>query len=87
MANIKGGIKRAKQALQNRTRNRGERKRVHTVESNLLAALSANDKVKSKELYRLFCSFLDKSLKHGVMKANTVSRKKSRLAARLVKLA
>ena len=86
MANIQSGEKRARQALRLRSRNRAEKIKIKTVQKNLLEAVAAGDKVKSKAAFGLFCSVLDKARKHGIVKANTVNRSKSRAAAKLAAL-
>ena len=86
MANIKSGEKRARQALKLRSRNRAETSKIKTVQKKLLEAIAAGDKAKGKEAFGLYCSALDKALKHGIVKANTVNRSKSRAAAKLAAL-
>ena len=86
MANIKGGEKRARQAVGLRSKNRAEKSKINTIHKRLLDTVTAGDKAKGKELFSLYCSVLDKALKHGVVKANTVNRSKSRAAARLASL-
>jgi small subunit ribosomal protein S20 len=86
MANIKGGIKRARQAIGRRSRNRGEKSKFNTVHKKFLDAITAGDKTKAKEVFSEFCSILDKTLKHGVVKANLVNRTKSRAAKKLAAL-
>ena len=86
MANIKGGEKRARQALKRRAKNRAERHRMNTIKRKLLEAVAANDKAKSKEIFSQFCSVLDKAQKHGVLLANSVNRSKSRACARVASI-
>ena len=86
MSNIQSGEKRARQAIGRRSKNRAEKSKINTTHKKLLETVAAGDKAKSKELFSLYCSVLDKALKHGVVKANTVNRSKSRAAARLATL-
>jgi len=86
MANIKGGIKRARQAVGLRSKNRAEKSKINTVHKKLLEVVAAGDKAKSKEVFSVYCSILDKALKHGVVKANMINRSKSRMAAKLAAL-
>lgn len=86
MSNIQSGEKRARQALVRRSKNRAEKSKINTVHKKLLETVASGDKAKSKEVFSLYCSILDKSLKHGVVKANTVNRSKSRAAAKLAAL-
>jgi small subunit ribosomal protein S20 len=83
MANIKSAEKRARQAIERRSRNRAEKSKINTVHKKLLEIVAAGDKAKSKEQFGIYCSVLDKALKHGIVKANTVNRSKSRAAAKL----
>ena len=83
MANIKGGEKRARQAVGLRSRNRAEKSKINTVHKRLLEAVAAADKAKAKAVFSEYCSVLDKTLKHGIVKANMVNRSKSRAAAKL----
>jgi len=83
MANIKGGIKRARQAIGRRSKNRAEKSQVNTVHKKFLDAVTAGDKAKAQAVFSEFCSVLDKTLKHGVVKANLVNRTKSRAAKKL----
>jgi ribosomal protein S20 len=86
MANIKGGIKRARQAIGRRSKNRGEKSKINTLHKKFLEIVAAGDKAKGKESYSEYCSILDKALKHGVVKANLVNRSKSRAAKKLAAL-
>ena len=86
MANIKSAEKRARQAIKRRQRNRADKGAIHTLRRKLLETIAAGDKEKSREMFKTFCSILDKSLKHGVLKSNTVDRKKSRIAAKLASM-
>ena len=83
MANIKGGEKRARQAIKRRQKNRSERSAIHTMQRTLLTLIAAGDKEKTRLLFREYCSLLDKAVKHGVLMGNTGDRKKSRMATKL----
>jgi len=86
MANIKGGIKRARQAVGLRSKNRAEKSKINTVHKKFLEVVAAGDKAKGKEVFSQYCSILDRALKHGVVKANLVNRSKSRAAKKLAAL-
>jgi len=86
MAHTKSALKRARQAEKRRLKNRAEKSRIKTFRKKLRAAVAANDKAAAEATYRKLCSCLDKALKHGVLKANTVARYKSRDAAVLNRL-
>ncbi len=87
MAHTKSASKRARQAEKRRLKNRAEKSRIRTFRRKLRAAVAAGNKDVSAAIFRNLCSYLDKAVKHGVLKANTASRYKSRDAAVLNKLA
>ncbi|MBD3336838.1 MAG: 30S ribosomal protein S20 [Candidatus Eisenbacteria bacterium] len=68
--------KRLRQDAKRRARNRGVKSRVHTALRNLEAAKAEQ----IPEALRRAHSELDNALRKGVLKENTVNRKKSRLA-------
>lgn len=80
MAHTKSTIKRIKQNRKRHFRNMSVKSNVKTVIKQFHAALEESDKkaIKGKlmEVYRV----LDKAASKGVIKKNTASRKKSRLA-------
>jgi len=86
MANIKGGIKRARQAIGRRSKNRAEKSKINTIHKRFLDVVTSGDKAKARGIFSEYCSILDKALKHGVVKANLVNRSKSRAAKKLAAL-
>ncbi len=87
MANIKSAIKRAKQASASRVRNRAIKSGVLTATKKVRAAIEAGNKeVAEKELSQ-FSATVDKAAKRGVLPKNTASRKKSRIAVAIAKMA
>ncbi len=86
MANIKSAEKRARQALKHRAQNRAVVSEIHSQQAKLRAAIEAGDKAKSETLLREYSSLLDKGVKHGVIKANTAGRGKSRSTLKVAKL-
>jgi len=79
--------KRARQNIQNRTINRARKSRVKTQIKHFEAALSAGDVAAATEQFRLVTKKLDKTASTSTMHKKTASRKKSRLARQLNKLA
>lgn len=87
MANIKSALKRAKQAEVNRQRNRSVKASVLTARKKVLDAIASGNKEEATKLFIAYTSTLDKAAKKGVIAKNNASRKKSRVATRLTKLA
>ena len=56
------------------------------VTKNIDKAVAAGDTKKAEELLPTAYKAIDKATKRGVIKENTAARKKSRLAARIVKV-
>jgi len=83
MPHTKSARKRMKQSLRRRTANRSARSGILTARRRFLEALAKGDKVQSQELFRRYCSVLDKAAKKGVIKANAANRRKSRAALKL----
>ena len=87
MANHVSSLKRARQTVTRTEVNRANRSRVRTSLRSLREALTKGDVKAANEQYRATVSVLDKGIQKGVLHANTVSRYKSRLNARLKALA
>ena len=86
MANIKGGMKRDRQARKRHARNVAAKSALKTKRSKLLAALEAKNQGVSVAEHRAFCSQLDKLAKQGIIARNTAIRSKARATARVRKL-
>lgn len=84
MPNIKSAKKRLRTSARQTEGNRAARSRISTTRTKLVAAVTAGDKTQAEQVYRTYCSFLDKAVKRGAMKANTASRRKSQYAGTLV---
>jgi small subunit ribosomal protein S20 len=87
MANHVSALKRARQTERRTEVNRANRSRVRTSLRAMREALTKGDASAANEQYRSTVSMLDKSVQKGVLHANTASRYKSRLNARLKALA
>lgn len=85
MANHYSALKRVRQ-IERRTAVNGMQKTLlrHTIRA-IRRKLDANDLSGAEELLPRTYSVIDRSAKRGLIKANTASRYKSRLAARLRK--
>lgn len=86
MANIKSQIKRNRQNLVARERNKTVRSRTRTMVKRFETAVEAGDKEAATAAYADASSALDRAADRGVIHKNAASRKKSRLARRLTAL-
>ena len=80
MATHKSALKRHRQSLARRLRNRTHRSRMRTGVKTLREAISSGDAAKARELLPTTLALVDHSVKLGVIRDNTGSRTKSRLA-------
>jgi len=87
MANIKSAIKRAKQAEANRTRNRACKSSLLTARKKVIDAITSGNKEEALKSFSAYTSSLDKAAKKGIIKKNNASRKKSRVAVSISKMA
>lgn len=87
MANIKSAVKRAKQSEASRLRNRSVKSSVLTARKKVIAAIGAGNKDEAQKSYSAYTSTLDKAAKKGVIAKNNASRKKSRVASSIAKMA
>jgi small subunit ribosomal protein S20 len=83
MANHVSALKRARQTVTRTEVNRANRSRVRTSLRALRDALVKGDVKAAQEQYKATVSVLDKGIQKGVVHANTASRYKSRLNARV----
>jgi small subunit ribosomal protein S20 len=87
MANHFSALKRARQTEVRTTRNRANTSRLRSALRELREAIAKGDKKAAETSFRATVSVIDKSIQKGVLHKNTASRYKSRLSARLAKLA
>jgi small subunit ribosomal protein S20 len=87
MANHYSALKRARQTEKKTTVNRANKSRMRTALRGLKTAISQGDQAAAENSYKEAASVLDKSAKKGVIHKNTASRYKSRLSARVKKVA
>lgn len=87
MANHVSSLKRARQTVAKTAVNRANRSKLRGSLRLMRESLQAGDAKAAAEQYKSTVSALDKSVQKGVLHANTASRYKSRLNARLKALA
>ncbi len=80
MANIKSAQKRAKQTIKREAVNTARKSALKTVTKKMLAAVEAGDIAQAKELLREVNAQLARAKGKGLLHANTVARKMSRLS-------
>jgi small subunit ribosomal protein S20 len=83
LAHSKSAKKRVVIAERNRVRNQAIKSRVKTMVKKVLLAVEAKDAETAKAALAVAYKELDKAVTKGVLKKQTVSRKKSRLAAKV----
>ena len=83
MANSKSAKKRVLINERNRERNQAVKSRVKTMVKKVLTAVETGEVEASKAALVVAYKELDKAVTKGVMKKNTASRKKSRLAVKV----
>jgi len=86
MANSKSAVKRMRQAMIRRQRNRTVKSHIKKALLTFSDSLENNDQQKAREAYYAASSVIDKAVSKGVIHKNTASRKKSRLSQKLNKL-
>lgn len=83
MANSRSAKKRVLIAERNRERNQAVKSRIKTMVKKVLSAVELKDAELAKSALSVAYKELDKAVTKGILKKNTVSRKKSRLSARV----
>jgi len=86
LANIKSQIKRNKQNLKKRARNRVYKGAVRTSIKNAHEVLENGKKKEATPVVKETISILDKTAAKGVIHKNNAARHKSRLMKKLLKL-
>jgi small subunit ribosomal protein S20 len=81
MANIASAQKRIRQTAKRMARNKARKSRVHGAIRRVEEAVAAGDKDKALAALRAAQPEMQRAVTKGVLKANTVSRKISRLSA------
>jgi small subunit ribosomal protein S20 len=83
MANTASARKRIRQTEKRTTRNRARKSRVRTFLRKVEQAIAGGDKVQAQDAFRSAQPELQRAATKGVFHRNTVSRKLSRLSARI----
>ena len=83
MANSKSAKKRVIVAERNRVRNQAVKTRVKTMAKKVLATVEDQNLEAAKTALSIAYKELDKAVTKGIIKKNTASRKKARLAAKV----
>jgi small subunit ribosomal protein S20 len=83
MANHVSALKRARQTTKKTAVNRSNKTHFRTTLRALREAIQKGDPAAATEQFRVAVSVIDKSAQKGVIHANTASRYKSRLNARV----
>lgn len=81
MANLKSSKKDIRRIRSRTERNRQRSNRLKTLRKTAVSALEAGSG-QGEDAIRAFTSYLDKSVKNGLVHPNKVSREKSRIARR-----
>jgi small subunit ribosomal protein S20 len=87
MPNTKSAERRMRNSARKHARKHSAKSRLHTLEKNYLALVTAGKKDEATKALRDVSSAFDKAAKGGAIHRTTANRKKSRLAAKLVKAA
>lgn len=87
MANHKSAAKKARRDAEARLRNRSNRSELKTGVKKFLAVIAAGDKTLAAQQLPLTQGLVDKACRKGVMHKNAADRTKSRMAAKVNKLA
>ena len=80
MATHKSAVKRHRQSLKRQQHNRWWKSRVRLVTKGVTEAVAKKKKKDAAEALKAAMTEIDKAKTHGVMHANTASRKVSRLS-------
>jgi small subunit ribosomal protein S20 len=84
MPNTKSAARRMRNSARKQLKNRSVKSRLHTLEKSYLKLVTDGKKEDANAALRLISSAFDKAAKAGVVHRGTASRKKSRLATRLL---
>ncbi len=83
MANHKSAIKRHRQNLKRRERNRAVKSYLKTITKKVEAAVAAGNAEEAAKTLAAAVTALDKAASKGVIHRNTAARKKSRLSRKV----
>ena len=83
MANIASARKRIRQTIKRTARNKARKSRVQGAMRKVEEAVASGNHQAAREAFRIAQPELQRAAGKGVLKANTVARKLSRLSARV----
>jgi small subunit ribosomal protein S20 len=83
MANIASAQKRIRQTVKRTARNKARKSRVHGAIRKVEEAVASGSKEEALAAFKAAQPELQRAVTKGTLKANTVSRKLSRLSARI----
>ncbi len=86
MANTDSARKRIRQTEKRTARNKARKSRVRTYVRKLEEAIASGDKTAAQEAFRAAQPEMQRAVTKGTLHANTVSRKISRMSARVKSL-
>lgn len=86
MANTDSARKRIRQTEKRTARNKARKSRVRTYVRKLEEAIATGDKTAAQEAFRAAQPEMQRAVTKGTLHANTVSRKISRMSARVKSL-
>lgn len=87
MPNTKSAAKAMRQSIRRRARNLKTKDKFKSAVKEVKKLIAVGKKLEAQEAMKVAMSALDKAAKKKVIKKGTASRKKSRLARAIVKLA
>ena len=87
MANTASARKRIRQTVRRTARNQARRSRMRTFVKKVEAAIAGGDKTVAAEAFKAAQPEMQRAAGKGVIHANTVARKLSRMAKRIKSLA
>lgn len=83
MPTTKSATKRLKTSKERRERNMAYKSRIRTQQRKVLEAIQAGNRPEAQKGFSELASLYDKAVKKHVLKLNTVSRYKSRIAGKI----
>jgi small subunit ribosomal protein S20 len=86
LANHKSALKRHRQSLQRRNRNRISKTRIKNTVKAVRLAIEENDVTKAQEALKTATSLLDKAARKNVIHARQAQRRVARLQAAINKI-
>jgi len=83
MPTSKSAAKRVRTAVKRRQRNTAQESAIRTQRRKVLEAITAGNKPEAQTSFSKLVSLYDKAVKKRILKLNTVSRSKSRIASKI----